>query len=373
MVLGVVSSHGASTCDAQDGNCTVPNLSRDQALLQLHGASTVAVRKSSLDAQCGAVRRRRRHQEMTTCRRRHSSAGHADTDQPWEQWKCNEQSNQMQCDPNAHVDNNIVGFPSSGRTKAAGLWCAVNIPPDNWALKSCPGTGSSTVKVLSYNLFWWNLFDRHGGGDRSAGKLIARTSGSEGYDFMGFQECDDRSRVLGDARVSGLAGDYATLNGGRGIAMAYLKTRWTLLAHGTEDVGEDSRDQYYGKRSAMWARLQNHEGKTVFFVNHHGPLKVSQGGGCTGSATALNIMRVIGDHAHNEDVIILVGDFNAGPHSSRIQELNRRLHRVHSGYAMGGVDHVFSNCPSGASGKTLGKGDGHRKSDHDALSATIRI
>ena len=41
---------------------------------------------------------------------------------------------------------------------------------------------------LSYNLYWWNLFIRHRGGHRSAGRLIARTSGEEMYDFMAFQE-----------------------------------------------------------------------------------------------------------------------------------------------------------------------------------------
>merc|ERR1719251_247868 len=145
---------------------------------------------------------------------------------------------------------------------------------------------------------------------------------------MGFQECDDMWRVLHDAQMH--HSEYAAIDGGRAIAVAWRKTKWALLAHDSVDVGEDSRDQYYGNRSAMWVRLQNAEGKTVFFVNHHGPLKVSQGGGCTGSATALNILRVIGQHAQNGDAIILVGDFNAGPHSSRIQELDRRLHRVHS-------------------------------------------
>merc|ERR1712228_839536 len=90
--------------------------------------------------------------------------------------------------------------------------------------------------------------------------------------------------------------------------------KWTMLSHDSVDVGEDSREQYYGRRSAMWVRLRHNEddGKTVFFMNHHGPLKVSQGGGCTGSATAMNIMKVIAENAHTSDVIILVGDFNAG-------------------------------------------------------------
>merc|ERR1712194_745210 len=165
--------------------------------------------------------------------------------------------------------------------KASDLWCKINVPAADWRLKKCPGDGALSVKMISYNLFWWNLFSRHDGGGKSAGKLIARTSGDDLYDFMGFQECDDRDRVMGEAESSGLHADYATIDGGRAIAMAYLKTRWTKLASGHEDVGEDSPNQYYGRRSVVWGRFEQKEiGKTVFFVNHHGPLKVSEGGGC---------------------------------------------------------------------------------------------
>jgi len=255
--------------------------------------------------------------------------------------------------------------------KAANLWCQVDIPPADWNLKSCPASGTTKLKVLSYNLFWWNLFKKHGGSDRSAGRLIARTGGADMYDVMGFQECDDRWRVLRDAGLN--EAEYEAIDGGRAIAIAYRKTKWTLLDHNSVDVGEDSRDQYYGKRSAMWVRLRNAEGKTVFFMNHHGPLKVSQGGGCTGSATALNILKVIGENAHSDDVIVLVGDFNAALGSSRVRELERRLNKVHSGYIFGGVDHVFSNCGARGRGKTLEKGDGYHKSDHNAVSATFDI
>merc|ERR1712160_205509 len=131
-------------------------------------------------------------------------------------------------------------------------WCKINVPAADWRLKTCPGDGALSVKMISYNLFWWNLFSRHDGGGKSAGKLIARTSGDDLYDFMGFQECDDRDRVMGEAVSSGLHADYATIDGGRAIAIAYLKTRWTKLASGHEDVGEDSPNQYYGKRSVVW-------------------------------------------------------------------------------------------------------------------------
>merc|ERR1719336_94074 len=272
---------------------------------------------------------------------------------------------------NTELGRNL-GYPSTGVKKAANLWCAVDVPPPQWNLKSCPASGTTSVKVLTYNLFWWNLFNIHHGSGRSAGRLIARTGGPEKYDIMGFQECDDVWRVLHDAEMH--HNEYDAVDGGRAIAVAWRKTKWTKLAHDSVDVGEDSKDQYYGKRSAMWVRLRNNQdGKTVFFVNHHGPLKVSQTGGCTGTATALNIMKLISENAQTTDLIILVGDFNAALGSSRINELERRLDKVHSGRIFGGVDHIFSNCGSRGHGQTLGKGEGHYKSDHEALSATFRI
>jgi len=357
----------ATTCEAE--------IPRDHALLQMGSGNEALVKTQRRESSsCGSVQRRRRHSTMAACRRRHSSMGHADTDRPGDRWKCNEDSHSMWCDEAASISDGRVGFPSSGRRKAANLWCAVDVPPAQWNLKSCPSSASTQVKVLTYNLYWWNLFDRHGGSDRSAGRQISSTAGTaqypEQYDFMGFQECEDVRRVLGDA---GMGNDYETIDGGYAIAMAYRKSRWSLLDHASVEVGEDSRDQYYGKRIAMWARLQNGDGKTIFFMNHHGPLKVSQSGGCTGSATALNIMRVIGENAHSEDAIILVGDFNAQRGSSRIQELERRLTRVFSGDCMGGVDHVFTNCGDGARGEILGKGKGNHKSDHDAVSVTLRV
>jgi len=267
-----------------------------------------------------------------------------------------------------------IGWPSDGDWKAEDKWCKINVPGEDWRLKTCPGDGQLRIKMISYNLFWWNLFDRHQGGGKSAGKLIARTSGDDLYDFMGFQECDDRDRVMGEAESSGLRAAYATIDGGRAIAMAYLKSRWVPLASGHADVGEDSPNQYYGRRSVVWGRFKHMtNNRTVFFVNHHGPLRVNEGGGCTGAATALHIMKVIAENAEVEDAIILTGDFNAMASSSRIRELSRRLNRIFTGHAIGGIDHIFTNCGEGARGRILGKGDGEYGSDHDAISAVLYI
>lgn len=277
----------------------------------------------------------------------------------------------------AATKSNPIGYPVSGERKASGLWCEVDKPPTEWNMKACPAAiataSSSQVKVLTYNLFWWNLFDKYGGSDRSAGKLMAQTAGTDGYDLMAFQECDDRHRILNDAKAEGLTGEWEALDGGRALALMFRSDRYTLISKGSEDVGEDDWAQHYGKRAAHWVRLQRQDGTHIFFINHHGPLPVSWGGGCTGRANAYNLMRVIAQNAHTDDLIVLVGDFNAEGTSSRIQELETRLNRVYSGVSMGGVDHVFTNCADDVTGNNLGKGAGVRGSDHDALSVAFSM
>merc|ERR1712187_202644 len=85
---------------------------------------------------------------------------------------------------------------------------------------------------------------------------------------------------------------------------------------------------------------EKNDNATAFFINHHGPLPISVSGGCAGSATAYNILRVIAQNAHPSDLVILVGDFNAQMHSSRIQTLSKHMNRIFSGSSHGGVDHI---------------------------------
>jgi len=314
------------------------------------------------DCAPALISRRRRIDKMCSCRRRSGSSSLPDG------WRCDGAQDLIVQDAGpTPAPAAVIGWKPSDIIKGQGHWCEVNIP-QSLNLRSCPAKGSATLKVLTYNLFWWSLFqERHGNG-QSAGRKIAETSGPEQYDVMGFQECDDVDRVLGDAHNQGLAGEYELINGGHALAAAWRKSRFTWLAEGKEDVGEDHPDQYYGKRAAQWVRLRHNDGQTIFFVNHHGPLPVSRGGGCTGSSTAFNILKLIATHASATDIVILVGDFNAEAHSSRIQTLDSYIDRVFSGTRMNGVDHIYSNCPV-ASTANLGTGG----SDHDALSVSFTI
>jgi len=264
-------------------------------------------------------------------------------------------------------------WSSSGATVGDGEWCHAPVPSDGWTLKHCstdPDAGHE-VKVLSYNIYWWNLFGvqfRNGNGG-SAGKLIAAKNQGKPYDFMGFQECEDVNRVLADA---GLAGQYGSLAADHAIAIAYRKAKWDVVGHGMQEVAEDRPEQWWGKRGVQWARFQHKSNdKTVLFVNHHGPLPVGTGGKCGARATAYNILRTIASHAQEGDGIVLVGDFNSDAGSEEVRELESRLHRVHTGPSFGGVDHIFSSCGGDHIVETRNLGTGG--SDHEALDAIIKF
>lgn len=280
--------------------------------------------------------------------------------------------------PDSNPHKGSVGWNTTGSTVGGNHWCSVEAPAANWTLR-CEST-SFRLSVVSYNLFWWNLFgDRHGNRG-SAGKLLAGAYEAEPFDLVGFQECQDVALVLRDA---GLEDAFGTVVGKReividghckqelgcrAIALAYRKSRWALLQNGITEVAEDSPLQFYGRRSVLWARFRNIEtGAMVFFMNHHGPLPVNSGGLCGGRATAYNILRVAGYFAHPGDDVVLVGDFNADPTSMTIKELSNHLGRAYTGKSFNGVDNFFTSCGRLAHVQNLGTGG----SDHDALRATF--
>jgi endonuclease/exonuclease/phosphatase family metal-dependent hydrolase len=243
---------------------------------------------------------------------------------------------------------------------------------EDWKLSSMCESGSGkppqSVKVLTYNLFWWNLFGQRDGNDGSAGKLIAKSHKDAPFDFIGFQECDDVDRVMQDA---GLTDSFETIDGEMSIALAYNRHKWQLLSWDRRNVAEDREDQYYGRRNGVWARLQSlSTRRVVLFVNHHGPLPVNTGGKCTGRSVAYQLFRMIGYHAHWGDAVVLVGDFNADRNSDTARVLDDQLKPLYTGVSFNGVDHIYGQCvKSNPQTENLGNGG----SDHDALAATIEL
>eukprot|EP00931_Biecheleriopsis_adriatica_P102352 TRINITY_DN77333_c0_g1_i1.p1 TRINITY_DN77333_c0_g1~~TRINITY_DN77333_c0_g1_i1.p1 ORF type:complete len:600 (-),score=112.11 TRINITY_DN77333_c0_g1_i1:148-1947(-) len=229
--------------------------------------------------------------------------------------------------------------------------------------------GKMTIKVLSYNLQWWKLFGAEQGNGGSAGKLVAKSHGEMPFDFMGFQECQDKERVLADA---GIAGAFETFQDESAHCMAFRKAAWRLIANGYVHASHDTYWNNYGVRGTQWMRLMHVESeRTLLFMNHHGPLSVNSGGVCGGVATARNILKIATTHGEAGDIIILVGDFNSNAASYTLQELRKRLHHTCSGGVLGGLDNVLTNLPVSAltECKDLGSGG----SDHHALSAIFEV
>eukprot|EP00931_Biecheleriopsis_adriatica_P031387 TRINITY_DN1840_c0_g1_i1.p1 TRINITY_DN1840_c0_g1~~TRINITY_DN1840_c0_g1_i1.p1 ORF type:complete len:672 (-),score=126.08 TRINITY_DN1840_c0_g1_i1:42-2006(-) len=247
-----------------------------------------------------------------------------------------------------------------------GKWCDGAPAAKLWP--AAQEGGELAVKILSYNLFWWNLFGIRRGNGNSAGKLIQASMGDKPFDVMGFQECDDGRQVLGPV---GLLAEYEMFQGDHAVCVAWKKT-WSVLDKGTDDVGEDMKTHYYGKRGAVWVRLKHGaSGRTMLFVNHHGPLEINSGGECGGEAVASNIAKLMHRHGKPGDILILVGDFNANSASVTVQEMWARLVLIHTGDSFGGVDNIFGNMDTGSilEKKTLGSGG----SDHHAIMATVRV
>jgi hypothetical protein len=266
--------------------------------------------------------------------------------------------------------NPVWGWRSSGQRVGGSNWCNSEVPASDWTMKRWQsGDANLHVRVLTYNLFWWNLFGVRRGNRGSAGNLIQKNFQAEPFTVMAFQECDSVGRVLSDAS---LQGRYAGVQGNHALAIAYDRYNWKKLNQGAADVAEDGRQQYYGRRGIQWLRLRHKQSrKTLFIVNHHGPLPIPSGGLCGGEATAYNILKQIADHAEDGDMIVVTGDFNANRRSKTFQGLQEHLHWLYTGRSIGGIDHFFSNYDEShvRDKKNLGSGG----SDHDALSVSFSI
>mmetsp|Transcript_103705 Transcript_103705/g.332364 ORF Transcript_103705/g.332364 Transcript_103705/m.332364 type:complete len:544 (-) Transcript_103705:47-1678(-) len=245
-------------------------------------------------------------------------------------------------------------------------WCMLNSAPELWE-PTLPGSPME-IKILSYNLFWWNLFKIHGG--RSASELIKRSGESKPFDVIGLQECEDTDKVFGPV---GLLSEYTPFHDSdKNICIAFRTSAWTKLGYGVSEVAGDMHTEYYGRRSAQWIRLQHNDTKLVlFFVNHHGPLSVNSGGKCGGASTAHNLLKVMATNAVKGDTVVLVGDFNANAASRPVQSLWPKLLQVYNGIAFGGVDNIFSNVGRSSISSTEDLGSGG--SDHHAIATVITL
>ena len=159
------------------------------------------------------------------------------------------------------------------------------------------------------------------------------------------------------------------------------------LASDCKKVGRD-RPGLYGSRSLCFVQLRHRaSGRVVWFGSHHGPLPVNSGGEWGGRATGRNMLDFIKattgggaagrghPDATDDELVVLVGDFNAGRTSKTVQELQKGLDLLPADY--GGhhwsIDHIFVNknlltlSPQTGNAYSIGSGG----SDHPQMKADI--
>lgn len=250
-----------------------------------------------------------------------------------------------------------------------GFMCREGELPSVFDHSSASGAAPLDVSVMSYNLYWWVLFDKGKPGDQKPYKetngntgteLIAQSTKDHDFDAIGFQECGDEKWLLNHSRLSDRYGVFRD----RACCMAYQKQRWSLLSKGVYYVAIDD----FGPRPAQWMRLKHKKtGQIMFVMNHHGPVPIDSGGRCGSASTAYLLLRTVARNALQGDAVVMLGDFNAFEGKPLFQMLSQRLHKA-IGVA---EDAVFTNMGPGAvaSAEDLGKGG----SDHSALGVTLRL
>ena len=85
--------------------------------------------------------------------------------------------------------------------------------------------------MISYNLEWWKVYGQDKGNGGSEGAVLAISDRAEPIDFIAFQECGDKDRVIRDAGLLG-----------------------SLLAPGSEGHGMGNRWKSMGKQ---WTSMEN--------------------------------------------------------------------------------------------------------------------
>jgi len=245
-------------------------------------------------------------------------------------------------------------------------------PPGGWVY--LPRGQPLEVRVLSYNPEWWHVIEQLGGNGNSVAKVVSDAARPRPFDFIGFQEFYDPwfglTRPGFDA--SWLLKKYlfirGEIGGPVGTVIGFRNDTWTLISRGQRFIAEDKKgNTYFGKRMAMWARFAHRvSGKTVFMMNHHGPLPSGTGGVCGGIATATNLLHIVAQNAKLGDAVIFVGDFNAVPGSQTVQMLSARLP-----HNFPGIDNVFTNLPASA---VLSKGNlASGGSDHPGITVLLKL
>eukprot|EP00435_Cladocopium_sp_Y103_P038544 s138_g10.t1 len=166
------------------------------------------------------------------------------------------------------------------------------------------GSGETlTVKVVSYNLYWWNAFDQNSW--KSDG-IIANIKDNLKPDTIGLQECDSPSEIK---RRTGFLSKASKFEGAQGVMVR--QGRFRTSDKGSRDLEATGK---WGPRYVTWVKLTDQStGKSFWHFNTHWCVHSDSKNTCNEDVRyrgARNMVRAIRDVAGDSPVVI-TGDFNA--------------------------------------------------------------
>lgn len=140
--------------------------------------------------------------------------------------------------------------------------------------------------------------------------------------------------------------------------IAWNKHRFHALHRGSH--AEVARDGCGARVLEFVNLIDKSSGKKVFFANTHGPVSSVCGWGSSAWEYDKNMADAINKNKGESEVVIVVGDFNTGPHNLQ-QTRAIAFNKVEGSW---NIDMILSNVPCKG-----GSFDGGR-SDHDGVAAT---
>lgn len=194
-----------------------------------------------------------------------------------------------------------------------------------------PSGGGPTIKVVSYNLFWWNAFDQNPG---KSDRIVANIKNMQA-DTIGLQECNDPGTIM--SRTGNMYGVVSPFRDNQGVMVK--PGLFTVEAQGSRDLQARGK---WGARYVTWAKLRHApSGRAFFHFNTHWCVHSGNGYTCDSGVrhtAAKNMLRTIRDVAGASSPVLITGDFNAGMGERGPQELLR------NGFGLAknsGVDAIF--------------------------------
>jgi len=177
-------------------------------------------------------------------------------------------------------------------------------PPSAVPAPTPAGSSSGpTIRVVSYNLFWWNAFDQNAWKSDDIVKNIKDTLRA---DTLGLQECDRPDTIKTRTGYEAVS----PFKGAQGVVVK--PGLFSVEQQGSADIGATGK---WGPRYVTWAKLTHlSSGRSFFHFNSHWCVHSGKGHTCNSQVRhtgAKNMLKVIREQAGTSAPVLITGDFNA--------------------------------------------------------------